>query len=193
MIATLTPSRAPAEGDLYDPTAPEPDFRFEVVDGRIVRKRMGAEEMRWAGRLSRRLNAFTESAGIGESFVDVGFRLPDGPDRRPDMSYVGFDRWPADRPFPHGDFVPLVPDLVAEVVSPHDTAREVTRKVEEYLDAGVRLVWVVYPDQALVHVFGPTPGMTRLTRGDTLTADPVVPGFALPLADLFPPPAPEAS
>ena len=149
---------------------------------------MGAEEMRWASRLCRRLTAYAESAGLGESFVDVGFSLPHGPNRKPDVSYLSFDRWPAGRPFPAGDFVPVVPDLVVEVVSPNDTARGVTRKVEEYLTAGVRLVWVVYPDTAVVHVFGTSSGMTRLTRGDTLTGDPVVPGFALPLGDLFPPP-----
>ena len=79
------------------------------------------------------------------------------------------------------------PDLAAEVVSPNDTAREVNRKVREYLRGGVRVVWLVYPDEAEVQVRTPGGDDRTLTRGDTLTGDPVVPGFALPLADLFPP------
>lgn len=183
----------PTEGDVYDPTGPQPDFRFEVVDGRIVRKPMGEQEMRWASIIHRLLAPAVEASGTGESYVDVGFSILRGKDRKPDVSVLSYARWPRGKRFPPGDFVPTAPDLAVEVVSPHDTARAVTAKRREYIRGGARLVWLVYPDEAEIQVFTSEGTTQVLTRDDTLTADPVVPGFALPLANLFPTTDPEAA
>ncbi len=187
MSALLTPPR-PIVGDLYDPAAPEPEFRFEVIDGRVVRRTTGFRETRLASVLHELLAPVVRASGVGESYVDAGFLIPPrNKGRKPDVSVLTFDRWPKGRAFPDGDFIPVVPDLAVEVVSPNDTAREVYAKVREYLRGGVRVVWLVYPDEAEVHVRTAAGDDRTLTRDDTLTADPVVPGFALPLSDLFPP------
>ena len=195
MTALHTPPRT-VEGEPYHGAAPKVDFRFEVIDGLVVRKPMGFAEMRWASIIHELLAPAVRASGVGECYVDGGFYIPPrNRGRKPDVSVLSFDRWPRHRPYPTGDFLPVAPDLAVEVVSPTDTARAVTLKVREYLAGGVRVVWLVYSDEAEVHVRTPGGADRTFTRGDTLTADPVVPGFALPLAVLFGPadPAPEAT
>ena len=189
MSALLTRPRT-VEGGPYDPSAPRVDFRFEMVDGIVVRRPMGFREMRVASELHRLLSPVVAASGVGECYVDAGFYIPPrNRGRKPDVSVLTFDRWPKGRPFPDGDFIPAVPELAVEVVSPNDTAKAVAAKRREYLRGGVRLVWLIDPDAAEVQVYDSTGAVRVLTRDDTLTADPVVPGFALPLTDLFPPPA----
>lgn len=79
----------------------------------------------------------------------------------------------------------VAPDLVLEVVSPNDIAGEVDIKVAEYLDAGVRLIWVVYPETKAVHIFRPGGQDSRVAVGGTLSGEDVVPGFELPVAEIF--------
>jgi hypothetical protein len=88
----------------------------------------------------------------------------------------------------------VVPDLAVEVISPHDRAEEVLDKVLEYFRADVRLVWVVYPKQRLIFVFEAPDRVRAISQDDALDGGLVLPGFRLPLANLFdpvpPPPAP---
>jgi Uma2 family endonuclease len=106
---------------------------------------------------------------------------------------VSYARWPKSKPIPTTNAWDVLPELCIEVVSPNDLADEIETKVEEYLQAGVRLVWVVYPRHERVYVYDSATQLRRLTRADTLDGGSVLPGFALPLADLFPqaPPAPQ--
>jgi Uma2 family endonuclease len=79
-----------------------------------------------------------------------------------------------------------VPDLILEVVSPNDLAWEVDVKVTEYLQAGVPLVWVFYPDTRTVSVYRADGQAARLGMGETLRGAEVLPGFACLVADVFP-------
>jgi hypothetical protein len=79
----------------------------------------------------------------------------------------------------------LVPDLAVEVLSPSNTEAEMARKRQEYFAAGVRLVWMVDPDARTVTVYTAPDQSTVLGEVDTLSGDPVLPGFTLPLRDLF--------
>jgi Uma2 family endonuclease len=90
---------------------------------------------------------------------------------------------------PPEGYITIAPDLVVEVVSPNDLYYEVDRKVEEYLDAGVQLVWVINPDTRSVQVYVPGSGVTRLDDSQELTGRDVLPGFACRVGDLFPAPA----
>lgn len=83
----------------------------------------------------------------------------------------------------------VVPNLASEVVSPTDSVYELEQKIVEYFQVGVELVWVVYPSQNKVHVLvGPTQ-IEVLTPADVLDGGTVLPGFRLPLAELFAEPA----
>jgi Uma2 family endonuclease len=80
--------------------------------------------------------------------------------------------------------------LAVEVVSPYDLAHAVVAKVQEYFRAGVKVVWQVWPNVEQVHAYSSPTAVRILTRGDELTGAPVIPGFRMALADLFPAPAP---
>ncbi len=79
----------------------------------------------------------------------------------------------------------MIPDLAVEVISENDEAVKVIAKVREYFDAGVRAVWVIYPNVEVVHVYHAFDRIEVVTRDGTLDGGAVVPGFRLPLAELF--------
>jgi Uma2 family endonuclease len=116
---------------------------------------------------------------------DTGFVITTNPDtvRAPDIGFVRQDRLPSGS-LP-AKYWRGAPDLVVEVVSPSDTVFEVDDKVEQWLDAGTGLVWVVNPRKRTVTVYraGVTPVI--LTAADTLDGLQVVPGFSMPVADIF--------
>ena len=107
------------------------------------------------------------------------------------MSFIFQSRLP-DGLLPRG-MCKVRPDFVVEVVSPNDTYEEVEEKLADYFDAGVPLIWVVTPKTRTVLVYQADGTARRLRDADDLTADPVVPGFRVRIADLFPnPPEPPA-
>ena len=106
--------------------------------------------------------------------------------RKPDVSVVGLDRV-AKLLRQNPGYMPIVPDLAVEIVSPNDTAHDVAEKLREYRAAGFPLVWVVDPELRTVTV-RPNPGKPFvLSEDDEITADAALPGFACKVADLFPP------
>ena len=86
---------------------------------------------------------------------------------------------------PQENFLQIAPDLVVEVMSPSDTAHQVQAKVEDWLSAGVRLVWVVYPNTRSVVVYNSQREAKVLTAQETLQGDPVLPGFSCKVSELF--------
>ena len=103
--------------------------------------------------------------------------------RKPDVAYVA-GPMPTE---PEAIFM-LVPTLAVEVISPNNTAEEMEAKVAEYLAAGTQLVWLTFPESRTVIAFWADGGAV-FKAGDTITAEPVLPGFSCPVTDLFPPPA----
>jgi Uma2 family endonuclease len=122
--------------------------------------------------------------------VEVLFQIPLTEDstrqRRPDIAFVSSERWPLER---HqslkDDAWNVVPDLVVEVISPTDRAADMLEKVYESFPGGVRLVWLVYPNQRCIHVFEASNQIRVVTVADILEGGPVLPGFPLPLKRLF--------
>jgi Uma2 family endonuclease len=86
---------------------------------------------------------------------------------------------------PDTDFLELAPDIVGEVVSPHDEAEDVAEKVQEFLAAGVRLIWVAYPRNHSVYVYRADGSYEALGEQDELDGSPALPGFRLPISALF--------
>ncbi len=117
--------------------------------------------------------------------AETGFLLSQSPDtvRAPDVCFISRDRVPPTGS-PRG-YWKLAPDLVAEVVSPNDTAAEIQSKVQMWLQAGVWLMWVVYPDTRSVVVYESLKEITTLTASDILSGSNVVPGFECPVAEVF--------
>lgn len=169
----------------YDPTA-NGDALYEVVGGvRVEIVPMGAYAGLLAGELFAALLAFVKQHRLGRAAVETLFILDAEADlrRRPDIAYVSADRWPLDRPVPTGDWS-VVPDLAVEVTSPNDIHYNVLAKVREYLDRGVRQVWVVEPAERKIYVYDAPTQVRIVAETDDLATD-VIPGFMLKVSELF--------
>jgi Uma2 family endonuclease len=172
------------------PSARTPDEEpyFEILDGEKVElPLMSAYASVLASRLTNRVGAFAQD-NIGQAVCEVLFRFPSPKERnrRPDAALVCYERWPKTRRIPWSDNAwDVVPDLAIEVLSPNDLAEDLFAKLSEYFQVGVRLVWVVSPLQQWIYVYESINKVRILTREDDLEGGEVLPGFRLPLAELF--------
>jgi Uma2 family endonuclease len=157
----------------------------ELIDGTLVEKAVGWEESFLAIWLATLLNQFVIPRNLGAVTGEAGLmELPGGPVRGPDVAFTSWDRM-ANRARPSDPVPELAPDLAVEVLSASNTPGEMARKRDEYFRAGVRLVWEIDPRARTVRAYTAAGRFTDLTANDTLTGDPVLPGFTLPLAHLF--------
>jgi len=133
-----------------------------------------------------RIGAYALDQKLGETFIaDAGFLLEIDPATllAPDGSFISAERMKdVDN---HEKFSSVVPDLVVEVVSPSDTSNEVNDNVLEYLKAGVEIVLVVHPLHKTVTVYGSDRQSQILTVDDRFDGGNVLPGFRLPVLDIF--------
>lgn len=167
--------------------ADEPDD-YDVIDGVLVERNMGSESSWIGAELYAVLRDHIRAHRLGWAWhADGGFecfartRL-----RYPDIAFVRFGRLPDER-VPRGH-VTIPPDFAVEIVSPRDRAGELEEKRLDYQDAGVRLVWVIYPEHGLTRVYRPDRTSTEVTADEFLDGEDVIPGFRVRLADLFPRP-----
>lgn len=162
--------------------------RYELVDGRLVEKNIGTKSSWVASELLFRIRSFLERHPLGWVLMEVSYRCfaeDSGKLRRPDVSFLRQGKLPNEE-LPDGH-CPVAPDLAAEVISPNDTQYEVSAKVEEYLAAGVSLVWVVNPNTRTVQVYRREQSEAKyLHESDELTGEDVLPGFSCQLRDIFP-------
>jgi Uma2 family endonuclease len=126
---------------------------------------------------------------LGTSFVETGFILRRAPahDHSPDVSFLVVDRIPPGG-VPSAGIIPGPPTLAVEVVSPEDRDGQINDKVEDYLAAGTRRVWVVRPKRKSVTVHHPDGTARTLTGDGSLSSDDAgfaIEGFSLPLSDIF--------
>jgi len=165
----------------------QPGLRYELDEGKLVEMPgAGALHNLIVGLVYRLLFAFVSQKRLGLVFCDgAAFVLRRDPDtvRIPDVSVVRRDRVPA-AGIPEG-FWPGAPDLAVEIVSPHDRAEEVHERVRDYLGAGVRLVWVLWPKSRTMTVYWPDGTARELGPDEKLTGGDVLPGFEMTVSDLF--------
>jgi Uma2 family endonuclease len=156
-----------------------------------VERHSGAESSAIAAAIGASLLVFVKACRLGHVFApDSGYRcFAADPDkvRKPDVSFVVNGRLPNDQP-PKG-YSLIAPDLAVEVLSPGDIADDVEEKVQEYLAAGVKLVWVVSPVTQTVRIHRPTSAsagpIAMLRSSDIITGEDVIPGFECKVAEFF--------
>ena len=158
---------------------------WELVNGEPIELSPAAGRSGWiSGNIVALLANHLRPNRLGWVFsAETGFILFDDRQtvRSPDAAVVLRDRLAA----PPDSFVPLAPDLAVEVLSPSDRMAAALAKIAMYLDAGVHLVWLVDPAFQTVTVFRPDATPTKLTVGDTLDGGEVLPGFRVPVAEIF--------
>jgi len=181
-LETPAVSRAPYFEDDGD--------HYEIIDGqRVELPPMSALASRIASRLVSKLDAFAEAHNLGQAVNETLFRLPAPRERnrRLDGAFVSYKRWPKDQPQRVRDNAwDVVPDLAIEVVSPTDFAEDLLLRLDEYFRAGVSLVWVAFPSLRLIHVYESMTRIRVLTTTDELEGGPLLPGFRVAVAALFP-------
>jgi Uma2 family endonuclease len=161
---------------------------YELVDGNLVERKMSVLSSWVGGQLHFELNTFLRSNPIGWAWpADLGYECyPDSPKkvRKPDVSFIRIERKP-EGPTSEG-YAHIAPDLAAEVVSPNDLWHELSAKVDEYLAAGVSLVWVIDPEARSVHVYRRNGTISLLRESDELSGEDVIPGFRCSVSSIFP-------
>jgi Uma2 family endonuclease len=163
------------------------DKSLELAEGvLVVMSRPGTEHGITQGEAYLHIRLFVGEHDLGYVTVESGyvlFKNPDGRDtvRGPDVAFVAKERLPNGYP---EDYMPFAPELAVEVVSPNDVIYEVEAKVEEYLRAGTKLVWVISPRLKTVIVYQKN-GITAYDLNGTLDGGDVLPGFKLSVAAIF--------
>lgn len=165
----------------------KPGVRYELVEGRLVEvPGAGALHNLIAALMYEFLRDFARERDLGLVFTDgMGFLLYRDPDllRLPDVSFVSRTRIPEEG-IPEG-FWPGAPDLAVEVVSPNDRAEDVYDKVRDYLAAGTRLVWVLWPKRQAVTAHTADGAIRELGPDDQVDGGDVLPGFRMPVTAFF--------
>ena len=160
--------------------------RCELVRGELVMMSpAGGEHGRIVMNVGAPMHALVKERALGTVFgAETGFVIGRKPDtvRAPDVAFVRLARLPAER---WTGFFPGAPDLAVEVLSPEDRASEVLAKVRDWLGAGCAAVWVVDPKTRTISVYD-APGRARVLGVDEiLDGGELLPGFALPVAEVF--------
>ena len=166
---------------------PSDNFRYELVKGELRKMSPGSyKHGKVIGNLTGPLVQHVREHKLGVVCgAETGFKIAQNPDtvRAPDISFIS--QAEMDRIGDPDGYWPGAPDLAVEVISPSDTVSEVEEKVQEYLQAGTRLVWVVSPRLLTVTVYRSLTDIKILTVNDTLDGEDVVPGFRFPVNEIF--------
>jgi Uma2 family endonuclease len=168
---------------------PDDGFRYELVRGELRKMTPAGNKHGYlALRIASRLERHVEDNGLGKTYAaETGFKLSSDPDtvRAPDAAFVSRAR--LEEVGEIEGYWPGAPDLAVEVISPSDTHTEVVEKALAWLEAGCRMVLAVDPSRRNVTVYRALDDIRILTggAGETLDGADVVPGWSLPVAELF--------
>ncbi|MDB9518191.1 Uma2 family endonuclease [Roseofilum reptotaenium CS-1145] len=166
---------------------PKDGHCYEIVNGELIDMgNSGALHGNIAIILSSALFAVVNTQKLGALFdSSTAFKMKNGNRRSPDISFFAKERLQGMTELPSG-FLEGAPDLVVEVLSPGNTVEEIHDKLVEYFENGTRLAWIIHPSEHYVLVYRSAQEPDRLLKSvDALDGEEVIPGFTLPVADLF--------
>jgi Uma2 family endonuclease len=136
-------------------------------------------------RLTQRLGNWADTNGMGLAFdSSTGFKLPNGADRSPDASWVRRERLETLNPDP-AKFLPMAPDFVAELRSATDNLEKLQQKMQEYVDNGMRLGWLIDPQNQRVEIYRLGQDVEVLQSPTSLSGEDILPGFVLELTQIL--------
>ena len=164
------------------------DLRIELTANRelIIMPPNGLEGSWQEGELYLQVGNWAKQDGTGRAFgPNAGYTLPNGAVRAPDVSWMPLSRWESVRREDQTKFGHTFPDFAIELRSPSDSLREVQDKMLEYMENGVRLGFLIDPQNRRVHVYRPGQPMEILEEPANVSADPVLPGFVLDLSAIW--------
>lgn len=162
---------------------PDDSYRDELVSGRVVREPLpGAEHDELARRVFLLLVEHGQQTERGKVTFGAGYQLSEDTVRGPDVAFISRERLPAETPT---GWWPFAPDLAVEVLSRSNRVSAMNEKVLNYLEAGIRLVWVIEPRTRIVTVHHSLREGVILRGDDRLSGGPVIPELDIAVGELF--------
>lgn len=157
----------------------------ELIDGTLVQKTMATYESMLAFALGYFIQRYLDTNDIGTLTGPDGLlKILPAQIRPPDVSFIRWERLPG-RDSPKPAVYAIAPDLATEILSENNTKAEMDRKLKEYFKAGVRLAWYIEPATRTARAYLSPDDWTEIGPGDALSGGDVLPGFRLPLSELF--------
>ncbi|MBD2604282.1 Uma2 family endonuclease [Scytonema hofmannii FACHB-248] len=173
-----------SDDQFYQLCRDNPDVKFErnELGEIIVMSPTGGETGKSNAKLTTRFVLWNEETKLGEVFdSSTCFKLPNGSDRSPDVSWIKLERWNALKPEQREKFPPIAPDFVLELMSPSDSLRETQAKMQEYINAGVKLGWLIDRKTRSVEIYRQGQPKEVLESPTSLSGEDILPGFILDL------------
>ncbi len=164
------------------------DLRIErAAQGELlIMPPTGGETGERNAEISLQLRLWAKRDGTGTTFdSSSGFILPNGATRSPDAAWITRSRLTALSAEQRKKFLPLCPDFVVKLRSPTDNLTALQAKMQEYLDNGLRLGWLIDPEQQRVYVYRPQTPAEILENPETISGDPILSGFTLDLREIW--------
>jgi Uma2 family endonuclease len=164
------------------------DLRFErtATGELIIMSPTGGETGNRNGRIGQQLFNWVDVNPSGIAFdSSTGFKLPNGADRSPDAAWIKLERWDTLTPSQKQKFIPLCPDFVIELLSPSDRIAVIQEKMQEYLDNGTRLGWLIDHKSKQVEIYRANREVEIIVSPKTLSGETVLPGFILNLEQIW--------
>jgi Uma2 family endonuclease len=165
-----------------------PDLKFErnAHGELIIMPPTGGETGRRNTNLIIDVGNWNRQTQLGQVFdSSTCFKLPNGADRSPDVSWIRQDRWDTLTPEQKEKFPPICPDFAIELMSPSDTLKTVQAKMQEYIDNGLKLGWLLNRKDEQVEIYRPDQDVERLQSPISLSGEAVLPGFVLNLGSIW--------
>jgi Uma2 family endonuclease len=165
-----------------------PDLKFErnAHGELIIMPPTGGETGRRNSNLITDVTLWNRKTQLGQVFdSSTCFKLPNGADRSPDVSWIRQDRWDALTPEQKEKFPPICPDFVIELMSPSDTLKTVQAKMQEYIDNGLQLGWLLNRKDRQVEIYRPEKPVEILRSPLSLSGELILPGFILDLESIW--------
>jgi len=179
-----------SEDLFYELCKQNPELRLErTAEGKvIIMPPTGGETGNRNHSINGQFYNWTKKDGSGSAFdSSTGFKLPNGADRSPDVSWVQKARLAQLSLEEKKRFLPICPDFAIELRSPSDDLETIKAKMEEYIACGLRLGWLIDPEEQAVYVYRLGVEVQKLENISEVSADPELPGFVLDLREIWEP------
>jgi Uma2 family endonuclease len=165
-----------------------PDLKLErnAQGELIIMPPTGGETGKSNSSINGQIWFWNEQTNAGEVFdSSTGFTLPNGADRSPDVSWIKKSRWNALTKEQREKFIPLCPDFVIEILSPSDSLRKTQEKMQEYIENGCSLGWLINRKKQEVEIYRPRKDVEVLKLPSTLSGEDILPGFVLNMQKIW--------
>lgn len=176
------------DNQFYQLCRENPEIKFErnAAGELLIMSPTGGE----TGNCNSEINAdfviWNRQTQLGKVFdSSTCFKLPNGANRSPDVAWIRKERWDALTAEQKEKFPPIAPDFVLELMSPSDTLRETQEKMQEYIDNGVKLGWLINPKMRQVEIYRFGQPVEILTSPQQLSGEDILPGFILNLSIMW--------